>query len=137
MASFDLYNRLDVIQAIQPQEITATTTSNAIDTAGFEGVAFVFETGKSAAAATFLNAANTLTVSYLESDDTNVSNATNVDTDRIQSAPVLNNVNTTFFGGVTPAKRYVFARLTEAGTVNALVSGTAILGDAHNVPTQG
>jgi len=132
MASFDFGSVTDYKFALA-SDVTANGNTVAIDTAGFEGVAFVTSVGTSN-----LNAAagQTIAVSFLESDDTNISNATAVDSGRVVSNDVVNASNTAFQASVVPTKRYLFGSLTISdANVSANVHCLGALGFPHNAPT--
>ena len=131
MASFDLGNRLKGASAIVPQTAgVANINSLAVDTKGFESVAFVATVGSGNTNAT-INAV----MAFYESDDNTRANATAVAAGRIIENPTLNASNTTFTASVVPTKRYAFVELDPAATFGSAVSITAILGDPHNAPT--
>jgi hypothetical protein len=109
--------------------VEANTNSVAIDTQGFEGIAVVASAGTGT-----LSEANNFTLNFLESDDTNISNATAVA--RVGSEAKLIETNSAVWQSVTPAKRYVFAQLIKGGSASANVAVLASLGYPHNAPTQ-
>jgi hypothetical protein len=131
MASFDLGNRIKGAPAIVPQTVgVANINSLAVDTSGFESVAFIANIGTGNTSAT-INAV----MFFFESDDNTRANATAVASGRIIENPILNASNATFTASVVPAKRYVFVELDPAATFGSPASITAILGDARNNPT--
>jgi hypothetical protein len=131
MASFDLGNQIKGAPAIVPQAVgVANVNSLAIDTAGFESIAFVATVGAGNTTAT-----NSAVMFYWESNDNTIGNATRVDADRVIENPTLNAANATFTASVVPTKRFVFVELDPAASFGSAVSVTAILGDAHNTPT--
>ena len=131
MASFDFGSVSDYKFALA-SNVTANTNTSAIDTAGFEGVAFVTSVGTSNLNA---DATRTISVSFLESDDSNISNATAVDSGRVVSNDVINASNTAFQASVVPTKRYLFGTLTISGDLTADVHCLGALGFPHNAPT--
>jgi len=131
MASFDFGSVTDYKFALA-SDVTANTNSAGIDTAGFEGVAFVTSVGTSNLNA---DAGRTISVSFLESADTNISNATAVDSGRVVSNDVVNASNTAFQASVVPTKRYLFGQLTISADLTANVHCVGALGFPHNAPT--
>ena len=131
MASFDLGNKIKGAAALVPQTAgVANINSLAVDTQGFESVAFVATVGSGNTSAT-INAV----MAFYESDDNTRANATALSASRIIENPTLNAANTTFTASVVPTKRYAFVELDPAATFGSAVSITAILGDPHNAPT--
>jgi hypothetical protein len=131
MASFDLGNKIKGASALVPQTVgVANINSLAVDTKGFESVAFVATVGSGNTSAT-INAA----MFFYESDDNTRANATALSASRIIENPLLNASNATFTASVVPTKRYAFVELDPVATFGSAVSITAILGDPHNTPT--
>lgn len=128
MASFD-FGSISAYKFGAIGTLNANTNSVAIDTQGYEGVAFVISAGSGT-----LSSVNNFTLNFLESDDTNISNATSVA--RVGSEAKLTQANTAVWQSVTPAKRYVFAQLIKGGSASATLAVTAALGYPHNAPTQ-
>lgn len=129
MALFDLGQLLGSSIAVAAQSLTSTTNSSAVDTSGYQSVTFITTTG-----AGTVNATNCFTASYLESDDTNVANASAIDSSRVLSSISFFEANSSVIHSVVPTKRYVFQRLTETGTATQLIGSSAILGDARSIP---
>ena len=131
MASFDLGNVIKGAPAIVPQTAgVANINSVAVDTAGFESVAFVATVGSGNTNAT-INAV----MSFYESDDTTRANATALAASRVIKNPTLNNSNAAFTASVVPVKRYLFVELDPAATFGSAVDITAILGNPLDAPT--
>jgi hypothetical protein len=131
MASFDLGNLIKGAPAIVPQTVgVANINSLAVDTQGFESVAFLASVGTGNTTAT-----NSAIIKFYESDDTNVANATAVAAGRVVKNPTINASNATFTASVVPVKRYVFAELDPSATFGSAVSVTAILGNPNFAPT--
>ena len=108
--------------------VAANTDSVAIDTQGFEGVAVV-----GVASTGTLSTTNKFTVNFLESDDTNISNASAVaEADSLAIVAT----NSAVWASVRPVKRYVFARLIRGGSASANIAVLGALGYPHNAPTQ-
>lgn len=131
MASFDFGSVSDYKFALAT-DVTANTNSASIDTAGFEGFAFVTSVGTSNLNA---DAGQTIAVSFLESDTDNISNAVAVDAGRVVSNDVVNASNTAFQASVIPNKRYVFGQLIISAALSANVHCIGALGFPHSAPT--
>lgn len=133
MASFD-FGAVSAYKFAGSNAIASNTNANslAIDTQGFEGVAVV-----SSVAASTLNAATDLTVSleFLEGDDTNISNASALDAKFIVNNPDLETSNTAYWASVKPNKRYLFAKYVPSTNAAANVVCLGALGLPHNAPT--
>jgi hypothetical protein len=127
MASFD-FGSISAYKFGAVGLVAANTNSVAIDTKGFEGVAVV-----ATASTGSLSATNNFTLNFLESDDTNISNATAV---ARKGEAKLTATNSAVWASVTPSKRYVFAQLIRGGTASANVAMIASLGYPHNAPTK-
>jgi len=127
MASFD-FGSISAYKFGAVGLLAANTNSVAIDTKGFEGVAVV-----ATASTGTLSDTNNFTLNFLESDDSNISNATSVA--RAGSAS-LTETNSAVWASVTPSKRYVFAQLIRGGSASANVAMIASLGYPHNAPTK-
>lgn len=131
MASFDLGNVIKGAPAIVPQTVGVTNINSlAVDTAGFESVAFLATVGSGNTTTT-----NSAILAFKESDDTNVANATAVASGRVVKNPTLNASNATFTASVVPVKRYVFAELDPSATFGSVVAVTAVLGNPLEAPT--
>jgi hypothetical protein len=133
MASFD-FGAMSAYKFAGSNAIASNTNANslAIDTQGFEGVAVV-----SAVAASTLNSAADLTVSleFLEGDDTNVSNASALGAGFIVANPDLEASNTAYWASVKPNKRYLFAKYVPSTNAAANVVTLGALGFPHKTPT--
>ena len=131
MASFDFGSVSDYKFALA-SDVTANTNTASVDTAGFEGVAFVTSVGTSNLNA---DAGRTISVSFLESDTDNISNAVAVDAGRVVSNDAVNASNTAFQASVVPTKRYLFGQLTISADLTANVHCIGALGYPHTAPT--
>jgi hypothetical protein len=133
MASFD-FGSISAYKFARYGVVGSNTNAStpAIDTQGFEGVALVSAVGLST-----LNAAATLTVSVelLESNDTNISNATAVASKYIISNPDLATSNVAVKATFKPTKRYVFATYVPTTNASANIATVGALGFPHNAPT--
>lgn len=131
MASFDFGN-ISAYKFAGQNEVTANTNATAIDTQSFEGVAVV-----SAVSTSNINAVTSaITVAFLEGDDSNIANATALDSGSIVTNPSLTASNTAFWASVRPTKRYLFPRYLPTADVTANVTTIGALGFPHNAPTQ-
>ncbi len=131
MASFDLGNVIKGATAIVPQTVgVANINSAAVDTAGFESVAFIAIVGTGNTTAT-----NSAVLAFYESDDTNVANATAVAAGRVIKNPTINAASAAFTASVVPVKRYVFAELDPSATFGSVVGVAAVLGNPLEAPT--
>lgn len=131
MASFDLGNVIKGTAAVVPQTAgVANINSVAVDTQGFESVAFVASVGTGNTNAT-INAV----MAFYESNDTTRANATALDAGRVIKNPTINASNASFTASVVPIKRYVFVEVDPAATFGSALSVTAILGNPHEAPT--
>ena len=135
MAKFDLSRNIKRIAAIYPAaaNVAANVSGLAIDTQGYDSVAFAIQSG-----AGTTNAANHYVIAVLESADSNISNGTAIPAARLHGVPSggVNAVNSVFEFGALPRQRYCFLTLTVAGTAaNSQLSAVAILGNAAEKPT--
>lgn len=128
MASFD-FGGISAYKFGLAGLIAANTNSVAMDTQGFEGVAVV-----GVASTGTLSATNNFSFNFLESDDTNISNATAVA--RIGTKAEIVATNSAVWTSVTPAKRYLFAQLIRGGDASANVAVLGAMGFPHDAPTQ-
>ena len=135
MAKFELSRNIKRIAALHPAaaNVAANTNGLAVDTQGYDSVAFAIQSGAGA-----VNAANHYTIAVIESADSNISNGTAIPAARLHGVPSggVNAVNTVFEFGALPRQRYCFLQLTVAGTAaNAQLAAVAILGNASKKPT--
>jgi hypothetical protein len=131
MASFDLGNRIKGAPAIVPQTVgVANINSLAVDTQGFESVAFVATIGTGNTTAT-----NSAAMFFYESDDNTRANATAVAAGRVIENPTIDAASSAFTASVVPTKRYVFVELDPSASFGSAGSVIAILGNPQNAPT--
>jgi len=130
----EINNKIALCNIIDPVAITATTTSDIIDTKGFESLSVVVAMG----AGTFTTS-NYLTCKLQESDTTTGTDFTDVaSADLIGSFLVYNaesdgiDQNSVQKVGYRGTKRYVRLVATETGTFSSVISATAILSDARS-----
>lgn len=135
MASFDFGNQINCQVAVSARSVVANVNATAVDTSGYEGAAFALQSGTAVA----LNAIATVSLSFSESDDTNISNATAIESGRILRSASVTAANTIAWGSVANTKRYVFANIvvggSQAAAVNTIAGVTGILGLPHISPT--
>jgi hypothetical protein len=131
---FDLGNSINVQTAIPAKNQTGNVDATAVDTAGYQGFAFVLATG------IIINGTPAATLSFKVGADTNISNATALDSQYIVKQPAaLSTANTAVVYGVGALggdedTRYIFPSLV-MGAANATVSVHAVLGLPTRVPT--
>jgi hypothetical protein len=134
MASFD-FGSVSAYKLASYGEVGSNTNTDtgAIDTQGFEGVALVSVVGEGN-----LNAAADLSISvqFSEGDDTNVSNASALESNYIISNPILGESNVAVKASVKPYKRYLFAKYIPTTNATANIASVGALGFPHNAPTQ-
>jgi hypothetical protein len=134
MASFD-FGKISAYKLAHYGVVGSNTNTNtgAIDTKGFEGVAFVSVVG-----AGNLNAEADLSISVelSEGDDTNVSNATAILAKYVIDNPLLGASNIAVSASVKPSKRYLFAKYVPTTNASANIATVGALGFPHNAPTQ-
>ena len=128
----DLKSNISICPIIDPVAYTATTTSDLVDTQGFESCVLMVSVG----AQTF-SATNKITVTVEECDTTADASFTTVAAaDLIGSFSVWNGTdadqNEVQKVGYIGSKRYVRVVLTEGGTVSTVVSAYGILGNARH-----
>jgi len=135
MASQDLYNELKQINALDIQTISSDTTTNGdiIDTAGYESVTFIFQTG------TVTD--GDYTVLIQDGDDSGLSDAAAVTdanllgTESGASFTADTDDNKTSKIGYKGVKRYVRFNIVSTNTSSGAVLGAvAILGHARTQP---
>lgn len=131
MASFDLGSVIKGAPAVVPQTVgVANINSVAVDTAGYESVAFVADVGSGNT-----NATINVVMKFYESADNTRANATAIDSNRIIKNPVLNASNSSFTASVVPIQRYVFVELDPGAAFGSAASVTAVLGNPLEAPT--
>lgn len=125
MATFDMHNQVLQKVALNLGTINSDTTTNGaiIDTQGFEALEFVVQAGTVSA--------GTFTPLIEESDSSDMSGSNAVaDADLLgtEAEAALSASNTAKRIGYRGSKRYVRLSLVSAGSANAVVGATAILG---------
>jgi len=130
----DIESKIALCPIIDPVAITATTTSDLVDTNGFESLAIAVQIG----AGTF-DGSNLLTLKLQESDTTATGDFTDVaSTDLVGAFGLVNGTafdeNSVQSAGYIGDKRYVRLVATETGTVSSVISAVAILSNAREMP---
>lgn len=127
----EINNKIALCNIIDPVAITATTTSDIIDTQGFEALSVVAAMG----AGTF-DGSNYVTYKLQESDTTATGDFTDVaSADLVGAFLVVNGVASDADSvqkvGYIGTKRYVRLVATVTATVSSVISATAILSHAR------
>lgn len=124
----DLYSNIGVVQALAPAVKTASGDGTAIDTLGFNSVAFVVNTGAIAGDGDF-------GVKVQESDTATPGEFTDADASVVDSnAPATLEANSTHKLGYRGFKRYVRIALTKAGGTSIAAGAVAVLGNPADAP---
>ena len=137
MASQDLMNSIHPVRAISPAAVSDDTpfVSEVVDTAGYEGVAFVIATGALA------DADATFTVLLEHGDADDLSDAEAVPDTHLLGTEALagfafGDDDETRKIGYLGSRRYLRLTVTPANNTGAAnVAAVAILGHPHNAPT--
>lgn len=133
MATFqDLANKSNVQFGLHKMHLAATTNTNAVDVRPGQAFTWVVSAGASNGAG-YLNTTNYFAPNFRESNDNDVANSTNIDTNRIVLNSNITTVNTSYLLGCVPTKNFVFLELLVNGTANANISVTGFVGDVTNV----
>lgn len=123
----DLYHNIAARSAITPAVQAASADGTAIDTLGFNRLAFVIHTGAIASAGDF-------SIKMQESDASG-SGFTDVAAAQVQgSTPATLVASTVYRLGYIGNKRYARLVLTKAGGTSIALGATAILGDPADRP---
>jgi hypothetical protein len=130
----DIKNKIALCPIIDPVAITATTTSDLVDLQNFESVAIVVQIGAGS-----FDGSNYLTYKLQEADVTTGTSFTDVATaDLVGSFSVVNgtaaDANSIQRVGYIGDARYIRLVATETGTVSSVISATAVLGNARELP---
>lgn len=132
MASYDFGALVKASFAGSQASVADTNfSSSSIDTQGFEGVAVTSAVGLSNLNA---EAVLTVTATFLEGDDTNISNATALPSKYVGNNPVLGASNIAYTASVKPNKRYLFVTYVPTATAIANVTTLGVLGFPHEAP---
>jgi len=124
----DLYSNIGTALALVPAVKTAAGEGPAIDTHGFNRVAFVVNTGAIAGDGDF-------GVKVQESDTDQSGDFTDADASVVKSnAPTTLEANSAYKLGYTGHKRYVRLALTKAGGTSIAAGAVAVLSDAQKRP---
>lgn len=130
MASFD-FGSISAYKFGAVGLFAENTNTVAMDTQGFEGVAVV-----ATASTGTLSASNKFTFNFLEGDDTNISNASAIPSNRVGEKAEIVAINSAVWTSITPTKRYVFAQLIREASASANIAVFGAMGYANNEPTQ-
>ena len=129
MASRDLKHNIKPVLAVAPAVLTATATSTAIDTLGFESVTLEVLTGAIAGSGNF-------TPKLQHSDTTTAGDFVDVPAiDLIEALPAVLAANAAVTQGYRGAKRYVRVLLTLNSGTSIAASASVILGHPRSAPT--
>lgn len=129
MASRDLVDNIEIVQAVAPAVLSATNTSAAVDTGGYESVTVAINTGAIAGSGLFAP-------KLQESDTTTSGDFTDVAAgDLIGSFPADLGASTVYKVGYLGGKRYVRTVLTLVSGTSIAAGATIILGNPRNAPT--
>lgn len=124
----DLYSNIGVELALIPAVKTAAGEGPAIDTHGFNRVAFAVTTGAIAGDGDF-------GVKVQESDTTTSGDFADADSAVVDSnAPATLDADSAYKLGYRGHKRYVRLALTKAGGTSIAAGAVAVLGDAQRRP---
>lgn len=124
----DIAPNIGVVLALSPAVQSATINGLAVDTNGFEAVAFALNTGAIASAGDF-------TAKVQESDTTTSGDFTDAAAAVVtSSAPATLTADGSFKLGYRGFKRYVRLVLTKNSGTSIAAGAVAILGRAHNRP---
>lgn len=124
----DLASNIGAVAALAPAVQSAAANGAAIDTLGFNGVAFILNTGAIAGDGEF--------GAKVQESDTDVSGAfTDADASHVDStAPATLAAASTYKLGYRGHKRFVRLALTKAGGTSIAAGAVAILGHAASRP---
>jgi hypothetical protein len=124
----DIASNIGVKNALSPAVQAATIKGNAIDTAGFESIAFVVNTGAIASAGDF-------TAKVQESDTTTDGDFTDVvSANLVGTLPATLTADGSFKQSYTGHRRYARVVLTKNGGTSIAAGAVAVLGHAHSRP---
>lgn len=129
----DLHGRVTAVQAMDQQTINTATTTNgdAIDTALYNSLEYIVQTGTITAAGA--------TVELEQADDSSFS----VNNEDVPTAEVVGTLSTiiitsddqVFRVGSVGKRRYQRINIVSDGTMNGVLGAVAILGTPHHQPT--
>lgn len=129
MASRDLVHNIEIVQAVAPAVLTATNTSAAVDTGGYESVTVAINTGAIAGSGLFAP-------KLQESDTTTSGDFTDVAAgDLLGSFPDDLAATSVYKVGYLGSKRYVRTVLTLVSGTSIAAGATIVLGNPRNAPT--
>ena len=124
----DLYSNIGSVLALVPAVKTVAGEGPAIDTHGFNRIAFVVNTGAIAGDGEF-------GLKVQESDTTTSGDFTDADAAVVDAnAPATLTANGAFKLGYRGHKRYIRLALTKEGGTSIAAGAVAVLGDPANAP---
>jgi hypothetical protein len=124
----DLFSNIAAKLALAPAVQSAAVQGPAIDTLGFDSLAFTVNTGAIVSAGDF-------GVKVQESDTTTGGDFTDAAADVVDSnAPATLAANSTYKLGYTGHKRYARLALTKAGGTSIAAGASGVLGNASSRP---
>lgn len=124
----DLFSNIGAKLALAPAVQSAAVQGPAIDTLGFDSIAFVVNTGAIVSAGDF-------GLKVQESDTTTGGDFTDADADVVETnAPATLAASSTYKLGYTGFKRYVRLAVTKAGGTSIAAGASAVLGNAASRP---
>jgi len=143
MSQFDLGQQSNVQYGhvtFAAQSTNTNVNSQAIDTAGYAGVALALVLGEIGGGNTTINTGNGFKLALYEGDTATRSAATAVAANRIVNATdEATAENTVAYYSVAPTKRYVFGEFTKtnaaAAATNANFAVIGVLGFPNDAPT--
>lgn len=117
----DLYNNIEVVEAIPPESLTANRTSDLVDLEGFGSACFLFHTGAEVGGAAF-------TADVQHSDTDTAGDFVSVDDADLQYKSPFDSLPAESIAevGYLGAKRYVRVILTKSAGTSMLASVTVI-----------
>lgn len=127
MANRDLYNNIGLVTAVEPAVLTATTTSNAIDIAGFESATVVIATGPIAGAGNF-------TAKLTHSDTIGGTYTDVAQSDLLGAFPAVLLASTPVKVGYRGSKRFLKPVLTLNSGTSIAASVVVVKSHARNNP---
>lgn len=130
----NIFHNVEAVKAKSHAQATGTATGDAIDVSQYDNVSFVILT----AATTTADGSNYFTFSVVEGDDSGLSDAAAVPSDRLFGSAVINDAGqdnvVLQIGAKVGLKKYMGLKWTETGTADATFGAVAMLGGARHQP---
>lgn len=125
----DIHSDLGIVQAVAPQVLAATNTSDPVDLQGFDAAMVIFSLGAIVSAGDF-------TAKLQESDTTTGGDFTDVAAANLQGAalPAILLTATILKVGYVGGKRYIRTVITKNGGTSIAASATVVKGHAALAP---